>query len=232
MVCSEIISKQSGFSALRLYYFTNARYGLEAIRDQRIKISTVDELNDPFEWLSVTGNRLVRTAMRKLRSQMGSQYGIICMSDNWKHPLLWAHYADKHKGLCLGFDVVENSELKKVEYVCDRVDWLKIRDKTFDEVGPRVLNMFNTKFDAWEYEAEYRMLVPLENRDTVSDLCFKSFRPEMSLAQVLVGERCTVSRQHLNRVLGPSSDCVESFKVRAGFKRFEIVRNQRQSDWK
>ena len=45
---------------MRLYYFTSERYGLEAIRDNRIKLSRINELNDPHEWLAAIGNRYDR----------------------------------------------------------------------------------------------------------------------------------------------------------------------------
>ena len=31
--------------------------------------------------------------------------GIICMGKHWHSPLMWAHYAGNHTGVCLGFDV-------------------------------------------------------------------------------------------------------------------------------
>jgi hypothetical protein len=36
---------------MRLYHFIRERFGLEAIRDSRLKISRINELNDPFEFL-------------------------------------------------------------------------------------------------------------------------------------------------------------------------------------
>lgn len=217
---------------MRLYYFTSTRFGLEAIRDQRLKISTVEDLNDPFEWLSITGNKSFRTAMQKTRAKLASHYGVICLSDSWRHPLLWAHYADKHMGLCLGFDVEEHFELKKVEYIKERINWLQDKYLPSEEVLSKILNVCHTKFDAWSYESEYRMLVELQDRDPVSELFFQSFSPYMRLKQVLVGERSNVTRKQLNLVLSSNFKDVETFKVRAAFKNFEIVRNLRQSAWK
>ena len=43
------------------YHFLSSKYGLEAIRDQRIKVSKLDDLNDPFEFHSVQlGDKEVR----------------------------------------------------------------------------------------------------------------------------------------------------------------------------
>ena len=29
-------------------------------------------------------------------------FGILCLSETWNHPLLWAHYAEGYHGICLG----------------------------------------------------------------------------------------------------------------------------------
>lgn len=218
--------------SVRLYYFTSARFGLEAIRDQRLKISTVEDLNDPFEWLSITGDQRVRRVLRKARTELGAQLGLICFSSSCRHPLLWAHYADNHKGLCLGFDIKEHNELREVDYIRERMGWSEFRSLTSEEGVRILLSYFSVKFDAWSYESEYRMLVELGNQDPVSGLFFQSFQPHMTLRQVLVGERCDITRQQLDRVLGSEFGGVERFKVRAAFKNFDIVRNLRKSAWK
>lgn len=46
---------------LRLYYFTTERYALEAIRDQRLKIARLNELNDPFEFCRQAGSSAAET---------------------------------------------------------------------------------------------------------------------------------------------------------------------------
>ena len=36
---------------MRLYYFTNAEYGLSDLREKHLKISRIVQLNDPFEFM-------------------------------------------------------------------------------------------------------------------------------------------------------------------------------------
>ena len=54
---------------------------------------------------------------------------------------MWAHYAEKRYGLCLGFDVSDSpGVISKVEYVPDRLRDLFDRNKTllgFDEAVVR-----------------------------------------------------------------------------------------------
>ena len=91
---------------MRLYRFLDAHYGLLAVADRRIKISTIMELNDPFEFLGVNlSNRQFRWALRETKRQLSESQGLLCFSKTWRNPVLWGHYADSHRGLCLGFSV-------------------------------------------------------------------------------------------------------------------------------
>ena len=36
---------------MRLYYLTNAEYGLSDLREKHLKIARIDQLNDPFEFM-------------------------------------------------------------------------------------------------------------------------------------------------------------------------------------
>lgn len=216
---------------MRLYYFTPERFGLEAIRDSRLKLARIDDLNDPFEFLGLDLDRDDRRELLKLKRQIGGQNGLICMSRFWRHPLLWGHYAEKHRGLCLGFDV-SKEKCKKVKYRAERPTLSELGYETLgdlDEAG--MLDLLYTKFDGWEYESEYRLFCRLEHRDPVSDFYFSSFSEELKLAQVIVGERSSVTRDRLADVLGDRASTVTSFKARAGFKRFEVVRNKSKKAW-
>ena len=50
-----------------LYYFTSQLHGLEAIRDQRLKISNTETLNDPFEYSLLSLPAFERRIMIKNR---------------------------------------------------------------------------------------------------------------------------------------------------------------------
>jgi len=218
---------------MRLYYFTTEKFGLESIRDRRLKIARVRELNDPFEWISMTGNKIVRKGMQRLRNELDRDFGLICMSRNWQHPLLWGHYADKHKGLCLGFDVTTKAGFEEVSYISQRPDWMELRQSDSDQFNWNLLRrLYLLKFEAWDYETEFRSVTQLKTKDPVSDLYFRPFSEDMKLSQVIIGERCGGSRAKLDEVLGDLCNEIESFKARSSFKRFEMVRNMRKSMWK
>src|ERR1035441_5332564 len=89
---------------MRAYKFLDAKYGLESIEKRRLKQSRVSDLNDPFELRSFN---VTNVALRKTFQQTAEDVhkcrGLLCFSSGWNNPVIWAHYSDKHRGLCLGF---------------------------------------------------------------------------------------------------------------------------------
>lgn len=218
---------------MRLYYFTSEQYGLEAIRDSRIKIARINELNDPFEFLGLKLDRANRQIIRRWKDAVSEDTGMISMCTHWHHPLLWGHYGEKHKGICLGFDVPENEHFEKVEYHKNRLILPEIGIASLNLMGEDAMqHLLYKKFDAWAYESEYRAFCELEEPDPVSGLYFLPFSENLVLAQVILGERSKVTRAKLDRVLGARASKIQRFKSRAGFTKFEVVENRRRSAWK
>ena len=101
---------------MRLYHFINKKYGRDSLRLNRLKIAHIDQLNDPFEFLGVElSNSENRELFYHLKQAYSKEFGILCFSASYHNPVLWAHYADSHKGLCLGFDV-QSEYCRKVHY--------------------------------------------------------------------------------------------------------------------
>lgn len=217
---------------MRLYYFTPDRFGLEAIRDRRLKIAQVNELNDPFEFMGLALTSTDRAIWKILRSKLSQRFGLICMSQNWQHPLLWSHYADKHRGLCLGFDVADRL-VSKIEYRDTRPKLSDLQCEGLHQLEfEHLQRILLLKFSGWSYESEYRLFLKLEDKDPVSEIYFRPFSKSMKLAQVIVGERSLVTRSKLAEVLGELAETVTAFKARAAFNTFKVVENKLQRAWK
>lgn len=218
---------------MRLYYFTTEQFGIEAIRDGRLKISRINELNDPFEIAALALRGPSRREFRDYKNNMAKKFGIICMSRDWHHPLLWGHYADKHRGLCLGFDVADNNKFTEVEYCKERPTLNDLGCKSLNDLDEsHMKTLLHMKFSAWEYESEYRAYTVLKEKGPFSELYFLTFAEDLKLAQVIVGERSSITRNRLAGILGESADTVTSFKARAGFQKFEVVENKFKKAWR
>lgn len=91
--------------------------------------------------------------------------GVCCFSTSYSSPLLWSHYGDQHKGLCIGYTTERNPppQLKKVVYggnrainsstLCDA--FLRESEAAAADVDRDVLLR---KARGWKYEAEWRLI--------------------------------------------------------------------------
>jgi len=218
---------------VRLYYFTGANYGLDALRDRRLKLALIHQLNDPFDFAALAlPNPADRKFAKMLYDRFARTVGMLCMSKDWKHPLLWSHYAGKHSGLCLGFDVRQN-QWQEVTYVPARPTLDDFGVRTYGEVTVEAFSkLCRIKFDAWAYEQEYRSIANLGEPDAANGLHFLDFENALILREVIVGERCTVGRGQVSRLIEKYEQPVDTFKARCSFKNFEVVRQKSKRMWK
>ncbi len=90
-----------------------------------------------------------------------SQMGILSLSECPNQPLMWAHYADSHKGFCLGFAREETNVLGQyadpVEYR-DTFPMPKIAHFKNDAGLQIIHDIAYTKSRDWEYEREWRVV--------------------------------------------------------------------------
>lgn len=211
--------------SMRLYHFINKEWGLEDLRKRRLKIALIEELNDPFEFLGGDlSDRELRETMVSMKKELSKNTGLLCFSKNWQNPVQWAHYADCHKGLCLGFDVIDEF-LSGVTYEKGRFPAPENKPEP-----PFLLRSFFTKFSHWSYEEEYRLFKSLTNK--IENHHFFDFSENLQLKQVIVGCRSDITRADISVALGNMQKDVEVFKARPAFRSFNIERNKDESLWK
>lgn len=90
-------------------------------RGATAKLARCGELNDPFE-LNVVDSRErdTRQVARMMTDHFHSTVGVLCFGTKWVSPVMWAHYADKHAGVALGFDVPDKL-LTKIQYTDKKI---------------------------------------------------------------------------------------------------------------
>jgi hypothetical protein len=211
-----------------LYRFLPERWALESLRTRRLKISLINELNDPFELLAVNlRSRELRRAFGALKDQLSQTTGLLCFSKRWANPLLWTHYADRSRGICLGFKIPE-SRAESVAYEAERItlteDWFSCSEKQRLETVKRILR---TKFSNWEYEEEYRCFLKLSDRDERTSHYFADFNDDLRLAEIIVGLNCAVQPEALFEAIGDNYKAVQIIKARMAFKAYAVVKDKR-----
>ena len=84
---------------MRVYHYLEAKWALDNIRRRRLKLSIIDDMNDPYEWKCVRsddkGSQGILESMERIAVE---KYSAQCFSQSWNNILIWNHYGDKLKG--------------------------------------------------------------------------------------------------------------------------------------
>lgn len=216
---------------MRVYYMTSHAVAAEHILpERRMKLSLFDDLNDPFELLPYALSLgEARTVSRVLQSSIAKKMGLICFSDNWRSPVMWAHYADKHRGICLGFDVPDEgpeSALKRVDYSPERLKLTLNMQEDFRGINHDVIRaVLCTKSAEWAYEREWRALANLTTKDPESGHYYVAFGEDLQLREVILGARNAVPVGQVAKLIKGNAVSIKVFKARAAFHEFAMVTN-------
>jgi hypothetical protein len=162
--------------------------------------------------------KLIRDISDSMAAAIDRQYRVYCLGPDVGNLLMWSHYADSHKGVCLEFDLRNDvmCGALRCEYL-DSFPFMRLHDPG-DEQNLRILL---AKANPWSYEKEYR-LVSQERADAVNTgtlLTEGGFLtlPEGALVSVIVG-----CQGDYDRVLGMVETLAPNVKV----KRAVRVPNQ------
>lgn len=143
--------------------FTNLHLNLSDDEKKAIYLLPEEEINNIF-------SDIIRNA----------DIGISCFSETNDNILMWSHYSNKHKGICLGFDVNEdnlndfidntkninnnifNSETKYrlfvIKYSNNRPIFSLYNSNLLTE-REQIENVLISKSNIWEYEKEHRIII-------------------------------------------------------------------------
>lgn len=210
------------------YHFISEKYALEAVSKQRLKLSLLNDLNDPFELLAADlPDRESREEANRFKNYMASNLGILCFSKSWKNPLLWSHYADRHKGIALICHIKDSIALP-VNYRKNRFvfDMKGKRDKKLKVTHSETEGLWLTKFESWRYEDEVRMICSKSECKNEDELFFKYCNPmEFQFKGLILGALCNLSLDKIKDAL-PKGKEIDVIKSRLAFRSFEIVQQR------
>ena len=108
----------------------------------------------------VPPDRIAAAVTDRIRAELVNNARVFCLSASEVHPLLWSHYADSHRGICLHFRASPGSLFglaRAVDYRGERPSILipLKYNKSEDEITDA---MVRVKGDFWGYEDEYRII--------------------------------------------------------------------------
>jgi hypothetical protein len=150
--------------------------------------------------------------------EMLSGRRIYCVTPRPDSTLMWSHYAENHRGICLEFGVADNMLFRfarKVQYRDEYPRWVPcdINDKP-DRVGELIL----TKSSDWSYEEEYR-LISMDGHPFLH-LCGDFFRlPNGALKSVIIG--CEADHRTIGAFI---KECVPEMPLKRAVRSPNIYR--------
>ena len=215
---------------MRVYYLTGAQFALSNLALRRIKISRFADLNDPFELLGIDVNdKSHRAAFRTTKDEINKNKGLICFSKSWSNPLMWGHYAERHTGICLGFDIPD--ELLAPVIYAKQLLKMQMDKKTKKPIPTeKVVNqLLRTKFFDWKYEDEIRLFVELDHDTVESGKYFCSFSEDLALREIILGPHCELPIEGIRSIVADFDPSVKVLKSRIAFTRFEVRENKAAS---
>jgi hypothetical protein len=141
---------------------------IEAIEETYLFCADFKSLNDPMEGLYSSSQNLRESddyrAVRQSIRDNKSDIGMCSFSEVRNHELMWAHYADQFKGICISYSL---SKLLKA--LPDEITLVRM---FYNETEPTIYPshrdhsqvakmIFSYKNYRWLYEREWRMFAPL-----------------------------------------------------------------------
>ncbi|TYA78668.1 DUF2971 domain-containing protein [Seonamhaeicola marinus] len=156
------------------------------------------------------GIQLIKDRYKKMTDNLV----MACFSTKKNCPVMFAHYADNHSGVCLEYEV-DIRDFFKVNYV-ENYPKLQIFNPDQNLI---IKNRMLTKHKDWEYESEYRLI--LYNRQpgiyTNKRILLKS---------VYFGINCTeATRKQIKTIAAQKKDKPKLYSVNVNDNTFEMQYN-------
>ncbi|MEJ8768173.1 DUF2971 domain-containing protein [Prevotella sp. HCN-7019] len=124
----------------------NLKRFIDIILNERLYASRYDELNDPMEGVYLTNpsNGYIIQLLRAKKYKTK----ICSLSEDYRHTLLWSHYADGHTGCCIEVSAVNEREQPTTVRYIENIPVVNDMKE-----GKELLSH---KSIVWEYEKEVR----------------------------------------------------------------------------
>ncbi len=146
-----------------LYKYVSLDYVADILDNHRLYLSDGTNFNDPFE-ITVTSKKAHKT-----RHVEGLH--ILSLTNSYRNKLIWSHYTDSHKGVCLTVKVpnhlvypicystkriYDDSDVDKIISSSVKIT-KKSLDKDFSALS-KSKKIAYIKDKKWQYEKEYRIV--------------------------------------------------------------------------
>lgn len=176
------------------------------------------EMDDPEQFL--LGQYVQEELLRRYEK------GVFSLAERANCPLMWSHYGDQHRGLCLGYSIPEatTGQIQKIRYGGSRL--VTASDvsamMTGDEGARRRVDeaVLLNKAKPWAYEREWRLIGPRGQQNS-----------PLELEEVVFGMRCPSAIIYaVIQALAKRDRPVRFFQIREQWGRFLLAKRTVDTD--
>jgi hypothetical protein len=173
----------------------------ETLRHFPVKLSNSDKKLLQEKFKDGSANAIVLKEEKK-------KYKLSCFSEICDEVLMWSHNADKHNGICIGFNFPYKYEDKFILCPVKYIDKIIPLDGQSDTYRTLVY-WLTTKSIRWNYEKEIRAIANAKSTDTIEYINFD----KKYVKEIVFG--CKVSKEEADNAINIIDDL--------GFNRNEII---------
>ncbi len=165
---------------------------LQSLKNDTFWASNTKQLNDPYEgFISIKDYQqqlnnlknifsqhrahltLIEQSLKNIIDMKDTKLGILSLSKRYDDELLWAHYANSHKGFCIEYDLDRLLSKQNPKHRFFDIQYSdKIPNLDFSQLlgqnDPDILikKMLGYKSKRWEYEQELRIITENQGINT------------------------------------------------------------------
>lgn len=188
------------------------------------------DLNDPFEGSLELPNADSEDYWVTPLLQQSCSAGVYSMSKQKEgevfpcNELLWAHYANSHKGFCIEYDLdkLDTCTIDNINY---RINVVYQENKPTilpdDSIEVKIKKAFSTKSLAWDYENEYRLVF---GSSGVKKIAYEAIRAIYFGLNMPLAERNTI-------VKGLKDKGIEFYQIERVGKDYKLSANKLLFDY-
>jgi hypothetical protein len=145
----------------------------DSLRDALATLSTGERL-DPSSvaFKIMPGDVEAYKAFRQNVLMTFDNAGLFCLTEVPTNLLMWSHYADSHRGFCIGFRRTSNNALgRRAQPVEYQLEYPHLSAANFNPVtNPNSVDqLWLVKAEDWAYEKEWRMMADAGNQSYTFD---------------------------------------------------------------
>ena len=204
---------------------------LNSLKNDTFWASNTSQLNDPCEGLISIDDyqeqienlkkifyqhsdnlALIEQSFQNIINMKDTKLGIFSLSKRYDDELLWAHYANSHKGFCIEYDLDQLLAKQNPKHRFFDIQYLdKIQNLDFSQALDQgdsdqlIKKMLGYKSQRWEYEQELRIITENQGINTydyraVKAIYFGLKTPNEEIEQVietLQGRKIKYFQMHL-----------------------------------